>query len=305
MRFRISSLKSFQRMSAIALCGVLCMSPVAQAETFEGWVRTISIDPALAHASSAFVYPPSSQEPAKPIDVSVAEASPFSIKDAAIEVPESYGSLLEQDVRRALIKALSVADAEQSAREVNEPRRNMTLSFDVSVGAEYRRDRWRSPVYIVHADTARENRYYPHEREPYWHWTDVEIDVDTGINDIKGSPRLTVRMFLEENGERVWAGYAGAPVGPVSRSQVARALSEELVRRMGETTTDDKLALEPVGKPSVTIINAPSSLSQQFPAQDLNTHDFFPTKTIAGNTACRGDVICGGLCGNDRRTILY
>ena len=262
MRHRIATPSFPQRIFSIVFMGLVFVAPGAQAETFEGWVKTISIDPSAAHSSSAFVYPPSSQEILKPAETSIPEAAPFSLDDALIEVPESYGSLLEQDVRRIVLEALSKAGEKQSLEEPSDPLRNMTLSFDVSVGAEYRRERWRSPVYIVHADTARKDRYYPHEREPYWHWTDVEIDVDTGVNDIKGSPRLTVRMFLEENGERVWAGYAGAPVGPASRSQVARALSEELVKRMGETTNDDKIALEPVGAPSVTIIDAPSSAFQ-------------------------------------------
>jgi len=261
MRFPFSSSKNMKTTFAVAVFSLGVVAPPAQAQSFNGWVKTISIDPALAHASSAFAYPPASNEiSATP---AVSQAAPFTVNDAVITVPESYGSLLEQDVRRAVLKALPVKQSNEGDNSTTESQRNMTLSFDVNVGAEYRRDRWRSPVHIVYADTARNQRHYLHERGPLWAWSDVEIGIDGGINDIKGSPRLTVRMFLEENDERIWAGYAGAPVAGTSRSQIARALSEELVKRIGETTNDEKVQLEPVGAPSVTIINAPPSLPSQ------------------------------------------
>jgi len=80
-----------------------------------------------------------------------------------------------------------------------------------------------------------------------------QMDFLVALNKVSGTPRLTLRMILIANGERVWTGYAGAPINGASRAQIARALSQILVERMGRTTDEPALVFTPSGESTIEI----------------------------------------------------
>ena len=186
MRIRQSNIRMIQIVSVLTLLSVV--TPL-RAETFDAWVKTIAIDPSVENSQSAFVFPQLTNETSSGAAMDVPSSTvpdSISLENAQIEVPEIYGSLLEADVRRSIMAALENTD---TPLENDTALRQVTLNFDVTVAAEYYRGRWRSPVQIQYADTARfhgrRHRYHGSDLD-YFYGPSIALGIDTSINDVKG-----------------------------------------------------------------------------------------------------------------------
>ncbi|MEL7491614.1 MAG: hypothetical protein AAGJ73_12920 [Pseudomonadota bacterium] len=244
------------------ICCVILAGAQAHAAALTGWIKTQATAPQPAtDAAGAFAYPNTAaarrlgHAAPNPIENNLAknalDDASFDVAPAQIDFPETYETALERDVRQAM-NAWRAAKMGSGAPEEDGHAEKFILSIDVKVASEYwAPSKWRSPVFIAHADTASDDALRSIGLPG--RFSDVTLGVDTGANDVKGAPRLTIRMILVRDGARVWTGYAGAPVAGASRSQIARALTHALADRMGATVDDPSFAFNPVGAAVVRV----------------------------------------------------
>ncbi len=232
-----------------------------QPQEVEGWIRTVAMAPDAYDGPSPFLLPgavgnleraadPGAKAAADPDhtqtgpgDPRIVEGEAFTLDDVAVDLPEAYGSALEGDARRVVADWLAERRVEGGAAAAA---RAMTLSIDVRVASDYWKPRWRSPLYIAYADSA------------LWDGRTIvdgfALGLDTDANRIRGAPRISMRMVLTEDGARVWAGFAGAPVKGAARSQIAKALALALIERAGRNVDEPLARFAIDAAPLVTIV---------------------------------------------------
>ena len=161
-------------------------------------------------------------------------------ENAAVDFPEYYQSALEQDVRRNLRSQLLtrgvtiVDDAEALHR----------ISFSVDVKTPGARGAKRSALQIApdftQNDRADQTRIDPISNPGFR----PVITFGPRSKGLDAGPSVRVSIHLVKASERVWSGYAEAPLGNQSRRAVANDLISALVANWGQTASLDQDSIE-------------------------------------------------------------
>ncbi|HBK90738.1 MAG TPA: hypothetical protein DDZ68_03600 [Parvularcula sp.] len=143
---------------------------------------------------------------------------------ARYDAPDFYGSLVESEAREAMRAGLIARGL--SAAEADDP---AALIFSVRV-EEPKPASKRPPKSRLRLESV--------ETDPTDNIRDPEVRpfLSLGPNEraVAERPMIAVTIYARRGDERVWSGYAGAPLNGASCAAVVRALTAALVARIGE-----------------------------------------------------------------------
>lgn len=141
------------------------------------------------------------------------------------DAPDYYGSLVEVEARKAMRAGLLARGL--SAAETDDPR---ALAFSVHV-EEPKPASKRPPTSRLRLESV--------ETDPTDNIRDPEVRpfISFGPSEraVAATPMIAVTIYARRGGERVWSGYAAAAPDGAGRAAVARALTDALVARFGES----------------------------------------------------------------------
>lgn len=144
---------------------------------------------------------------------------------ARFDAPDYFGSVVEEEARKAMRASLLARGL--SAAETDDP---AALAFSVHVD-EPKPASKRPPKSRLRLESV--------ETDPTDNIRDPEVRpfISFGPNEraAPATPMIAVTIYARRGDERVWSGYAAAAPDGAGRAVVARALTEALVARFGES----------------------------------------------------------------------
>ena len=145
---------------------------------------------------------------------------------AGFEAPDYHASLIEQAARKAMVERLEARGFEPVAESAAE-----RVTFSVSVKApkpKGRRPLPKSPVRIASEDRNPFDNIYDPELRP-------EFVYGVPKTSDPAAPVISVVIYARRGDERIWSGYAGAPLGAAGREAIVRSLVGALIDHFGDT----------------------------------------------------------------------
>ncbi len=144
---------------------------------------------------------------------------------ARFEAPDYFGSLVEEEARKAMRAGLLARGL--LAAETDDP---AALAFSVHVDepkpASKRPPKSRLRLESVETDPT-DNIRDPEVR-PF-------ISFGPSERNAPATPMIAVTIYARRGDERVWSGYAAAAPDGAGRAAIARALTDALIARFGES----------------------------------------------------------------------
>lgn len=154
---------------------------------------------------------------------------------AAFEAPDYAGSLLESAGREEMKRRLAAMGFVESG-EGDEGL--LTFSIRIDQPKPKVKGLPQSPVRLEGVDDDPTDNIHDPEVRPY-------IALPSGKKPSAApAPSIEVTIYARRGGERVWSGYAGAPMIGASREEIARGLVRALIARLGETADLREVAID-------------------------------------------------------------
>lgn len=166
--------------------------------------------------------------------------------DARFDAPDFYSTLVEEEARKAMRAGLIARGL--AASETNDPG---ALAFSVHV-EEPKPASKRPPKSRLRLESV--------ETDPTDNIRDPEVRpfISFGPKEraALSKPVIAVTIYARRGDDRVWSGYAAAAPDGASRAAVARALTEALIARFGESVDIPEFSLTlPASAPESPVQN--------------------------------------------------
>ncbi|MFZ5616955.1 MAG: hypothetical protein ACOZAA_06510 [Pseudomonadota bacterium] len=157
----------------------------------------------------------------------VARGGPF-------EAPDYAGSLLESSGRKEMKRRLAAMGFVESAAGAD----LLTFSIRIEEPKPKAKGLPQSPVRLEGVDDDPTDNIHDPEVRPY-------IALPSGKKPSAApAPSIEVTIYARRGGERVWSGYAGAPMNGASRAETAHGLVRALIAHFGETADLPEISIE-------------------------------------------------------------
>ncbi len=167
----------------------------------------------------------------------------------AIVIPEVHESVLERAVRTEISDMLAARGYALFTREEDAGDDAFVLSVNVEVSNEFEAAPPQSPLRFAPSlnDPLRDDRFRTIEPVPlsidrtgfldydplYW---------DSYIRHKKDRRSVSMTVYLYNEGERRWGGFAAAEIGPKGRTALAKAMAAEIADNLGLSADRDPAA---------------------------------------------------------------
>jgi len=181
------------------------------------------------------------------------DGAALNISGARLFLPEVHETVLESEVRTALLAELAKQGYRISEREGEA---DFTLTYSAEVQNDFKKTPPQSPIRFAPplSDPQRDDRFGRNVPESIaFDPHTVYYDKDVG----KLSDRsVSLTVYLNRGDERVWAGFAAARMGTAGRSALAKAMAEEIVASLGGVR-DENAAIFRGELPTASVFEPP------------------------------------------------
>lgn len=181
------------------------------------------------------------------------DGAALNISGARLFLPEVHETVLEAEVRAALLAELAKQGYSISARE---DEADFTLTYSAEVQNEFKKTPPQSPIRFAPSlsDPQRDDRFGRNVPasiafDPHT----VYYDKDVGK---LGERSVSLTVYLNKGDERVWAGFAAARMGTAGRSALAKVMAEEIVASLGGVR-DESAAIFRGELPTASVFEPP------------------------------------------------
>ncbi|MEZ5894911.1 MAG: hypothetical protein R3C40_06400 [Parvularculaceae bacterium] len=179
---------------------------------------------------------------------------------AAIVIPDVQETVLERAVRTELSDMLAARGFALFAHEEDAGDGALVLSLNVEVANEFKTAPPQSPLRFGPSlsDPVRDNRFRTAEPPPrsidYADLLDyVPLYWDSYIKHKKDRRSVSMTVYLYNDGERLWGGFAAAEIGPKGRTALARAMAVQIAENLGGSVDQEPAAFVAGARAPATI----------------------------------------------------